>query len=92
MTVLVLDRVPPGLRGEVSRWLVEVRAGVFAGHLNALTRDLLWDRASDTAEAEGGSALLLHDAPTAQGFAARTANPKGWYAEDVDGLWLVRRP
>ena len=92
MTTLVLDRVPPGLRGDLSRWLVEVRAGVFAGRLNALTRDLLWERAAEAAEDAGGSALLLHDAPTAQGFAARTANPKGWYAEEVDGLWLVRRP
>ena len=92
MTALVLDRVPPGLRGDVSRWLVEVRAGVFAGHLNAMTRDLLWERVAGAAEDAGGSALLLHGAPTPQGFAARTANPKGWYAEEVDGLWLVRRP
>ena len=29
---------------------------------------------------------------TAQGFDLRTANPKGRYAEQVDGLWLVRTP
>lgn len=92
MTVLVLDRVPPGLRGELSRWLVEVRAGTFVGDPSALVRDLVWERAAAAAEEADGSALLLHNTPSAQGFAARTANPKGWFAEEVDGLWLVRRP
>ena len=57
MTTLVLDRVPPGLRGDLSRWLVEVRSGVFAGRLNALTRDLLWERAAEGAYDSGGSAV-----------------------------------
>ena len=28
MIVMLLDRVTPGVRGHLSRWLVEVRAGV----------------------------------------------------------------
>ena len=90
MTVLVLQRVPPGLRGLLSRWLAEVAPGVFVGRASARVRDRLWDRAAAAALGAGGSALLVHDAPTAQGFAVRQANPRGRYAEPVDGLTLVR--
>ena len=31
MIVLILERVPVGLRGELTRWLLEAKAGVFVG-------------------------------------------------------------
>jgi CRISPR-associated protein Cas2 len=92
MTVLVLERVPPGLRGLLSRWMVEVATGVFVGRASARVRDRLWARIAADADRAGGSALLLHAANTPQGFAVRQTNPRGRYAEPVDGLWLVRLP
>ena len=46
-----------GLRGELSRWLLELRAGVFVGKVSALVRDLLWEEVCQ--KSQGGSALLL---------------------------------
>ena len=34
MVVMILERVPPSLRGELTRWMLELRAGVFVGTLN----------------------------------------------------------
>ena len=90
MTVLLLERVPPGLRGEITRWLVEVGTGVFVGRASALVRDQLWDACA--AKADGGTVRLIWRAATDQGFDVRVLNPRGRYAELVDGLWLVRRP
>lgn len=90
MTVLLLERVPPGLRGELSRWLVEVGTGVFVGRANALVRDQLWDMCE--AKCQGGTVRMIWRSNTSQGFDLRTLNPKGRYAEPVDGLWLVRVP
>ena len=42
MLVMVLENVPPSLRGELTRWLIEPRPGVFVGHVSALVRDRLW--------------------------------------------------
>ena len=33
MVVMILERAPPGLRGEMSRWMIEPKAGVFVGRV-----------------------------------------------------------
>lgn len=90
MTVLLLERVPPGLRGELGRWMVEVQAGVFVGRMSALVREHLWARC--VAGCEGGSVQAIWRMQGPQGFDVRTHNPKGRYAEQMDGVWLVRLP
>ena len=35
---------PPGLRGDVSKWLFEINTGVYVGSLSARVRDALWSR------------------------------------------------
>lgn len=92
MTVVILERVAPGLRGELSKWMVEVGTGVFVGRLSALVRERLWERCETEATSDGGSALVVWRSNTPQGFEVRTANPRGRYAEELDGLWLVRLP
>lgn len=42
MTVIVLTTCPPGLRGFLTRWLLEISAGVFIGSPSARVRDILW--------------------------------------------------
>jgi len=44
MTVIILERVPVGVRGELTRWMLEIHTGVFVGTLSARVRDLLWDQ------------------------------------------------
>ncbi|MEM1054709.1 MAG: type I-E CRISPR-associated endoribonuclease Cas2e [Bacteroidota bacterium] len=90
MTVLLMERVPPGLRGEVARWLVEVGTGVFVGRANALVRDQLWDACTE--KCRGGMVRMIWKTNTAQGFDVRTTGAKGRYAEEMDGVWLVRVP
>ncbi|MDQ0847452.1 CRISPR-associated endoribonuclease Cas2 subtype I-E [Streptomyces sp. V1I6] len=43
MTVIVLTNCPAGLRGFLTRWLLEISAGVFIGNPSARIRDVLWD-------------------------------------------------
>ncbi len=92
MTVIILERVAPGLRGELSKWMAEVGTGVFVGRLSATVRERLWAHCEREATGDGGSALMVWRAATAQGFAVRSANPRGRYAEELDGVWLVRIP
>ncbi len=44
MTVLVMDRVAESVRGELTRWFLELKPGVFVGTVNARVRSLLWER------------------------------------------------
>lgn len=90
MVVLVLEKVPSGLRGELTRWLLELRAGVFVGDVSGMVRDKLWERACDALK-EGG-AILAYSSDCEQGFALRMAGNTGREVEDFEGLQLVRVP
>jgi len=41
MTVIILERVPVGVRGELTRWMLEIHTGVFVGTLSARVRSLV---------------------------------------------------
>ena len=88
MVVLVLTAVPPGLRGHLTRWLIEVAPGVFVGKLGRRVRDELWDRVLE--HCGDGRALLVYNAVGEQGLAFLTHN-HDWTPVDMDGLRLMRR-
>ena len=44
MTVLILENVAQGFRGEVTQWLLEVKAGVYVGKISAAVRMRLWEK------------------------------------------------
>ena len=90
MQVYILERVPKRLRGELTRTMLEVKAGVFVGNVSALVRDKLWEQACK--ESKGGSAVLLHTANHEQGYSVRLWGEPSYYLEEFEGLWLVRRP
>jgi len=90
VVVLILEKVPPGLRGELTRWLLELKAGVFVGKVSALVRDLLWDKVCR--ETRGGASLMVHAADREQGFAIKMWGDPSRRVEDFEGLLLIRVP
>ena len=90
MTVLILERVPAALRGELSRWMIEPRTGVFVGRVSALVRQKIWERAC--ANLKGGAALMLWRANNEQGFACEMCGNPSRVMTDWEGLKLVTIP
>lgn len=90
MTVLILEKVPASLRGELTRWMLEPRTGVFVGRISAMVRERLWQKAM--LGAKGGSGMLLHSSPNEQGFAARSFGDTSRQLRDWEGLTLVHVP
>lgn len=90
MMLLMLERVPRGLRGELTRWLLEPRANIFIGSVSAMVREKLWEMAC--LEAAGGSVFLVYTTNNEQGFTWRIWGEPGYIPEDFEGLLLVRRP
>lgn len=89
MITLVLSACPAGLRGDLTKWLLEISPGVFVGEVSARVRDLLWERTVELCK--DGRALLIFSAATEQGFSYRTHNHE-WEPVERDGLLLLRRP
>jgi CRISPR-associated protein Cas2 len=88
MTVIVLERVAIVVRGELSRWMLEPKAGVFVGRVSALVRDKLWDLVCEKTSKGGG--LLVYHTDTEQGFAMRTFGDTKRTVRDFEGLSLIQ--
>lgn len=90
MMVMILESVTPGLRGELTRWLIEPHTGVFIGHVTALVRDKLWAKCIETKTT--GGVIQLWSTNTEQRFAMRKSGDTTRQIVDFEGLHLVRVP
>ena len=105
MIVLIVERAPASLRGEVTRWLLETQPGVFVGHVSAMVRDKLWDKVCEdvaprrarraassraSASAGGSGAMLLYSADNEQGFVIRYYGETTRSVVDFEGLTLIK--
>lgn len=89
MTVIVLTHCPVGLRGFLTRWLLEISPGVFIGGPSTRVRQALWEEVKQYSG--NGRALLAYNTNNEQGFAFETHDHK-WHPVDHEGLTLIRRP
>jgi CRISPR-associated protein Cas2 len=89
VVVLVLTACPAGLRGHLTRWLLEISPGVFVGFVTSRVRDLLWERVLELAK--DGRAIMVHSAKGEQRLAFRV-HRHDWQPIDVDGVHLMLRP
>ena len=89
MTVIILTACPPGLRGHLTQWLLEIAAGVYVGHINPRIRQRLWSRVIELAGP--GRALLVYQRPGEQRLTFET-HDHDWHPVDFDGITLIRRP
>ncbi|WP_243091206.1 type I-E CRISPR-associated endoribonuclease Cas2e [Thermus neutrinimicus] len=87
MVVLILEKVPRSLRGELTRWLLELDTGVFVGRVSATVRDLLWQKVVEKA-GEGRCAMAWR-ANNEQGFSLRLHGYQDRTLRDFDGIVLV---
>ena len=90
MNVIVVERVTPALRGKLTRWMIEGKAGVFVGTMSSRVRTKLWElvRASRGL----GACTLIYAWPNEQGFRLESDGSPLRRAVDFDGLTLLRRP
>jgi len=89
MTVIVLTACPPGLRGHLTQWLLEIAAGVYVGHVNARIRTRLWARVVELAGP--GRALMVFQVHGEQRLSFKVHDHQ-WTPVDMDGITLIRRP
>lgn len=89
MMVLTLTACPAGLRGDLTKWLMEISPGVFVGRPTARIRELLWERAVELSRE--GRVLLVYSNNNEQGLEFRT-HRHDWEPTDFEGVTLMMRP
>ena len=90
MLVMVLEKSPASLKGLLSRWLIEVRSGVFLGNPSSRVRDILWDR-TVLHPKNHGYALQMWSDRGPQGFDYRSWGEGARELVDFEGVALVRQ-
>jgi CRISPR-associated protein Cas2 len=90
MVVMVLEKVNASARGELTRWLLEVRSGVFIGHINALVREKLWEKCIKNNPA--GGVLQAWSSNNEQHFQMRISGDTSRWIVYEEGLQLIKIP
>lgn len=90
MLVILVERAPAGLRGELTRWLLELRAGVFVGTVSAMVRERLWERICKGVK--DGACTIIWTSDTEQGFRIDFWGDTKRHVYDWEGLQLITRP
>ncbi|MDD3947043.1 MAG: type I-E CRISPR-associated endoribonuclease Cas2e [Clostridia bacterium] len=88
MVVLAVENMPEGEKGEISKWLIEAKAGVFVGNVNALIREKIWQKVEDSKSMET-SALMVYSDNTEQGYSMKMTGTPRRYIVDFEGLSFV---
>lgn len=89
MVVIVLEKCPLALRGDLTKWLQEISLGVYVGRVSARVRDELWKRVC--AECKSGRATMVYSARNEQHLCFRVHNTT-WEPIDFDGVKLMMHP
>lgn len=87
--VIVVSACPIGLRGHLTRWLLEISAGVFVGKVSARVRELLWVRTVDMVKS--GRAIMVYASNNEQGLDFKV-HRHDWTPVEIEGLTLMLRP
>lgn len=89
MIVLTMTNCPPKLRGDLSKWLLEINTGVYVGNVNARVRELIWKRVCENIK--NGQATLVFPANNEQHMDFYVHNTN-WQPIDLDGIKLMKHP
>lgn len=90
MLVIVLENAPHRLRGRLSLWMLEVRAGVYVGTVSARHRERIWARVCREIEADHqGNAIMAWSATNEAGFQFDTFGENRRIPVDSDDLQLI---
>lgn len=89
MIVVTLTDCPPRLRGDLSKWLLEISTGVYVGQLSKRVREELWKRICDNLPR--GRATMVYSANNEQHMEFLLHNTV-WQSKDFEGLTLIMRP
>ena len=88
MVVIDVENAPPRLRGYLRLYLLELRAGLYAGRLSARTCEQVWRVVRR--EIGQGSALLAKKAANDLGVEVLSCGRARYARADFDGLDLTQ--
>lgn len=87
MLVIVVENVPPRLRGRLAVWLLEIRAGVYVGGVSRRVREMIWEQVE--MEIGEGNAVMVWKKNTEAGYDFMTTGKNRRIPKEMDGIKLI---
>lgn len=89
MTVVTLSKVPPALRGDLTKWMQEIATGVYVGNFNTRVREQLWERIKQSVGSGEATMSYAHRNELGYQFETHRTHRKNI---SFDGIPLVMIP
>ena len=90
MVVIAFDNANESLRGLLTRWLLEVKPGVFLGEVTATVRDELWNTIVSENKGRFDGVILAYSTNTEQGFDLKSIGNPHRCIIDLEGVKLIK--
>ncbi|KKN25410.1 hypothetical protein LCGC14_0885000 [marine sediment metagenome] len=88
--LFITENVPSSLRGKLTKWMLQLKPGVFIGTLSALVGEKLWNK---IIEKQGnGGAIWVKASNNEQRYKLTISGKTNWSINDFDGLQLIAHP
>lgn len=95
LIVIASQNLSPGVRGALTKWMLEIGPGTFVGDLPKRIASELWTHVDDWCEGDGAAfgsrATFVQTATTEQGYVFATSGNGRYIPVEHAGLWLVER-
>ena len=88
--MFITENVPTSLRGELTKWMLQLKPGVFIGTLSTLVGEKLWIKIQ--AKLDDGGAIWVKATNNEQKFEMQSCGDYNWSLRDFDGLQLISHP
>jgi len=90
LMMFITENVPTSLRGELTKWMLQLKPGVFIGTLSTLVGEKLWTKIQ--AKLDNGGAIWVKTTNKEQKFEMQSYGETNWSLRDFDGLQLISHP
>lgn len=87
MVVIVVENVPPRLRGRLAVWLLEIRAGVYVGTYSRRVREMIWAQVCEGRD--DGNVVMAWSTNTEVGYDFMTLGKNRRIPVELEGVKLV---
>ncbi len=90
LMMFITENVTPGLRGELTKWMLQLKPGVFVGTLTSLVGEKLWQKIRQ--KQKTGGAIWVKATNNEQRFKLKISGSTHWKIRDYDGIQLIIHP
>lgn len=88
--MFITEKVPQGLRGQLTRWMLQLKPGVFIGTLSRRVGDKLWVLIQE--KLKNGRAIWVRTMNNEQRYSITTHGDIKWHISEFEGLQLITKP